>query len=154
MSGSKWTFYDPALHPVRVCDVVWCRFPEDLLEDIKPGPKARPGLVRQVMQRKGTDELWLSITYGTSKLKTETRPLDLRISNAEDMVAAGLPQATRFDLDACTKLPWAEEFFEIRNLYKTPVVGSLAQRSRVRLQKLLQIRLQHEALGDDFDSED
>jgi len=146
MSADKWTFYNPAYHPVRVCDVTWCKFPEDIIGDIKPGPKCRPGLVREVKRRKGTDEIWLSVSYGTSKLKTESRPLDLRVTNAEDMVNAGLPQATRFDLDHCTLLPWAEEFFEIRNMYKTPVIGSLSERRRMRLVHLLEVRSQHASI--------
>lgn len=143
MSASSWTFYNTALHPVRVCDIVWCRFPEDLMNP-KPGPKPRPGLVRAVRKKKDTGDIWISVTYGTSKLKTESRPLDLFVTNAEDMVTAGLPQATRFDLDACVTLPWASEFFVIRNMYKTPVVGRLADRSRARLVKLLDLRLQHD----------
>jgi len=143
MSGNNWTFHNPAFHPVRICDIVWCRFPEDLMEP-KPGPKPRPGLIRAVRRQKSTNEIWVSVTYGTSKLKTESRPLDLFVTNAEDMVSAGLPQATRFDLDACVTLPWAEEFFVIRNMYKTPVVGRLAERSRARLTRLLDLRIQHE----------
>jgi len=143
MSADKWNFYNVALHPVRICDIVWCRFPEDLMHP-KPGPKTRPGLVRAVRRKKDDRQIWISVTYGTSKLKTETRPLDLFVMNAEDMVTAGLPQATRFDLDACVNLPWASEFFEIRNMYKTPVVGRLADRSRARLVRLLDLRLQHQ----------
>ncbi|MFA7588216.1 MAG: hypothetical protein WCY11_18855 [Novosphingobium sp.] len=152
MSADNWQFYPEALHPVRVCDVVWCLFPEDLI-DIKPGPKSRPGLVRAVKRQKSTGQIWLSVSYGTSKLKTESRPLDLRVTNAEDMVAAGLPQATRFDLDWCTLLPWAAEFFTIRFPYKTPVVGSLAPRSRARLVRLLDIRSQYET-AERLDDED
>lgn len=91
----------------------------------QPGPKHRPALVRSVLLNRDHTRARIEVTYGTSKLKVETRLLDLILANASDLAEMGLPQATRFDLDMTVTLPWAAEFFEPRAGQSTPILGHL-----------------------------
>ncbi len=85
----------------------------------------------------------VQVAYGTSKLKTESRPLDLRIQNYRHMQYAGLNQATRFDLDCIKWLQWDSEWFHSPDLskYPTPVIGKLLDEPQERLRNLLRRRL-------------
>lgn len=98
-----WTYY-PLISLPRVLDIVWCRFPTHDSPS-KPGPKPRPALVRSVFINKDHTKAQVEVTYGSSKLKTDTRLLDLILQNATDLAEMGLPQATRFDLDLTVRLP-------------------------------------------------
>jgi len=126
-----------------VLGIVWCQFPTQEMPS-KPGPKTRPALVRAVMVSKGGTKAALGVTYGTSKLKALERPHDLIIANLAEMNMAGLPQATRFDLDnhRTVILPWAKEFFTPREGYKDPLIGVLPQSSVAQLQALIVLRRQ------------
>ena len=72
-----------------------------------PGPKSRPGLVRQV---KVTNKVaYIEVAYGTSRFDNYS-DADLIIANAGDIVEMGLPQATVFQLGRTVTIPWAEEW--------------------------------------------
>jgi len=83
----------------------------------------------------------LEVAYGTTNLKTGLRPLDLRITNFEDLAEIGLPQATRFDLDRTIELPWCKEFFAPYKGYSTILVGKLNTKQKLRLQAIRQRRI-------------
>lgn len=92
-------------------------------------------------------KLAVEVSYGTSQLRSDERPYDLVIANAEEMAAAGLPQATRFDLDKTVRLPWAREFFVPRDGARTPIIGHLHPRSREQLELLKGVRARHAELA-------
>lgn len=135
-----WAFYGVVTLPSSL-DIVWCRFPEDA-EVVKPEPKPRPALVRTVLLGKGHQRAWIEVSYGTSKLKEDSRLLDLIIRNATEMAAMGLPQAIRFDLDSTVVLPWAKEFFVARPGYSTPIIGHMTQSACMQLETLKVLRRQ------------
>lgn len=120
---SSWTYY-PLLSLPRALDIVWCRFPTREYPS-GPGPKSRPALVRSVYLNRAHTRARVAVTYGTSNQKLDTRPLDLLLANATDLAEMGLPQATRFDLDAAVVLPWCEEFFVPRAGQSSPIIGHL-----------------------------
>ena len=131
--SNSWTYY-PAVTAPGTLDVVWCHFPIVEFPD-SPGPKPRPALVRQVLNRNG--DIFVQVCYGTSKVSNYSNR-DLYVANAEDMVYAGLPQATIFQLDRLVYLPWAEEWFGVRTEHSTPIVGHLSQRSTEYLRYLIE----------------
>jgi len=92
-------------------------------------------------------KLLVEVTYGSSKIKPNRREVDLIIANYEEMIAAGLPQATRFDLDRNITLPWCKEFFPCREGDSTPIVGHLAPRSVEQLERLKGIRARASAVA-------
>lgn len=106
----------------------------------RPGPKPRPALVRAVLLDKTHTKARVEVTYGSSKLKADARPLDLILSNATHLAQMGLAQATRFDLDLTVTLPWASEFFEPRPGHATPIIGHLNQESIAQLEALKVVR--------------
>ncbi|MES2326912.1 MAG: hypothetical protein V4499_06225 [Pseudomonadota bacterium] len=100
----------------------------------KPGPKARPALVRAAaVLDDGTGDV--EVVYGTSTLKLDSRPFDVIISKMSEMNECGLYRATRFDLDKVVWLPWDTDWFEIRSDFFSPVIGKLTHEAI----KLLQI---------------
>lgn len=135
MPQRAWTYWPAHTAPVPL-DVVWCSFP---FED-KKAVKDRPALVRSLAFYASQTKLLVEVAYGTSKLRADTRDLDLVISNNEAMQCAGLPQATRFDLDRCLKLPWVKEFFPCREGYTTPIIGHLSPQTVEQLEWLKAIR--------------
>jgi hypothetical protein len=131
----KGSFAYYPLHTIPTAlDVVWCRFPQDEWPD-KPGPKERPALVRAVGLYDKQTKAAVEVTYGTSKI-TSAHILDLQICNCEEMAASGLYQATAFVLDRTILLPWAQEFFAVRDGYKTPIVGHLPASAVAQLEAL------------------
>ena len=129
---TDWTFITEGPLPSAL-DIVWCRFPFD--EDpSQPGPKQRPALVRQVL-RKG-NVFYIEVTYGTSNTARMSNR-GLYIANHREMVTAGLPQATLFQLDRLKTLPWAEEWFCKREDGTGPIVGRLGVQSVEYLHTLL-----------------
>jgi hypothetical protein len=120
---SSWTYY-PLVTLPRALDIVWCRFPTRETPS-NPGPKPRLALVRSVYLNPTHTRARVEVTYGSSKLKADTRLLDLILANATDLAEMGLPQATRFDLDISVLLPWCEEFFEPSAGHRTPIIGHL-----------------------------
>lgn len=107
--------------------IVWCNFPK--LPKLQPGPKPRPALVFAVRHADTPpgDRFYVKVAYGTSQLKTSTRPFDFSIGNARILNQLRLFQATRFDLDQILWLPWAKPFFAPRDAgrYATPVLSVL-----------------------------
>jgi hypothetical protein len=83
-------------------------------------------LVLAVFQGKTTRNFACRVAYGTSNLRIIHRQTrDLIVQKAEDMRQLGLPQATRFDLDAIGVFPWNETFFGCWPRYSSPRLGSL-----------------------------
>jgi hypothetical protein len=105
----KWTYRELGTLP-QVLDIVWCRFPYDF-DNLQPGQKARPVLVRQRLIDIGTRRGALQVAYGTRNLKPEQRVLDLILMESRTLDDLGLKEATRFDLDHMVTLPWCREFF-------------------------------------------
>jgi hypothetical protein len=143
-TSSTWHYY--SIHSIpRPLDIVWCHFPEFQHDPSKPGPKPRPALVRAVRLNSERTRAEVEVTYGTSRTKSFERPYDLIIANAEDRIAMGLPQATRFDLDLTIWLPWAEEWFKSRSHGQSAVIGSLTPKYRQMLAELTGRRAQRPA---------
>src|SRR5690606_14752191 len=107
-----------------------------------PGPKSRPALVRGVMLNKSQTKAAVEVTYGTSQIRETEFPHDLIIQNLASLNACGLPQATRFQLDRTITLPWADNYFQPREGYSTPVVGVLDAQSTMQLEALKVLRRQ------------
>ena len=97
-------------------------------------PKARPALVRRTLRK--DDRVSLEITYGTS-IRKRYSSRDLYIANLNDMIDAGLAQATLFLLDRTIILPWAEEWFSKRDDGTGPVIGHLNSDSREHLRHIV-----------------
>ena len=132
-----WTYLPVHTIPNSL-DIVWCRFPE--LPITKPGPKARPGLVRAVQLSQDHTHARVEVCYGTSKLKKSMYPYDLFIENAAQLTLLGLSQATRFELERTVFLPWAKEFFECRDGSKTPVIVHLSDSEIGQLETIKRLR--------------
>ncbi len=132
----KFTYYPVNTVPTPGT-IVWCRWP---FEDDPDEFKERPALVRAVLLSKDHTKAMVEVVYGTSKLKQDERFFDLIIMNLTEMLEAGLPKATRFDLDKCQTLPWAEELFVCRDGNKTPASGHLTQSAQEQLREVLEIR--------------
>ena len=127
-----WTYYPVHLAPAALA-VVWCHFP--LVETPEtPPPKARPALVRRKLRK--NDKIALEVTYGTSNPERYSGR-DLYIANLNDMIDAGLAQATLFLLGRTIILPWAEEWFSKRHDGTGPVIGHLNSHSRGHLHHIL-----------------
>lgn len=106
--------------------IVWCAFPDHIAPD-KPGPKNRPALVLSVRYANDAPDgrHLVRVVYGTSKLKSDTRPFDFAICNFGTRLVCRLPQGTRFDLDQVLWLPWAKPYFVARPGNETPVISVL-----------------------------
>ena len=59
----KWTYRELGILP-QVLDIVWCRFPYDF-NNLQPGQKVRPVLVRQRLIDIETRRGALQVAYGT-----------------------------------------------------------------------------------------
>ena len=130
-----WKFY-PSYDPPAALDIVWCRFP--LVEDPdNPGPKPRPALVRRVLNK--NDNIYIEISFGTSNTRRYSDK-DLYIANLSNMIDAGLPQATIFQLERTVIIPWAEEWCFEREDGTGPVVGHLNQICQEYLRHILSRR--------------
>lgn len=107
--------------------MVWCRFPE--LPKRSPGPKPRPALVLEVIEREDGPEV--AVVYGTSqrvdKLSTGEFAIT-RLGHAAAYKAAGLSHDTKFDFKQTVRLPWNDEFFAVppgAPNGQTPLLGTL-----------------------------
>lgn len=127
--------------------IVWCAFPSHL--DLgRPGPKSRPALVLKARHADDppTNHFLVQVAYGTSNLKSDTRPFDFAIINYSTLSLCRLPQATRFDLDLVLWLPWARPFFEPRrsrtDQFTTPVMSTLPGELQKELAWLMRDREQ------------
>ena len=93
-------------------DIVWCRFPE--LPSLSPGPKPRPGLVIEVVQR--VDGLEIVVAYGTSRRTDRLTAGEFaitRLGHAAAYKTAGLSHDTKFDFKQTVRLPWNDAFFAV-----------------------------------------
>jgi len=93
-------------------DIVWCRFPERPRD--KPGPKPRPALVLEVMQR--ADGVEVKVAYGTSKKLGRLLAGEFAIRKSDNAAAyalAGLSYDTKFNLAETLALPWDNQFFAV-----------------------------------------
>jgi hypothetical protein len=102
-------------------------------------------LVRSLALNKAQTKAIVEVTYGTSKLKTLVRPLDLHIQNLSSIEECGLERATRFDLDRVLWLPWAEEYFTPAPGYSNVILGHLDPKSSMQLEALKVARRTFEA---------
>ena len=93
-------------------DMVWCRFPE--LPRQSPGPKPRPALVLEVIEREDGAEI--AVVYGTSQRVDRLSAGEFaitRLGHAAAYKAAGLSHDTKFDFRQTVHLPWNDEFFAV-----------------------------------------
>lgn len=121
-------------------EVVWSRFPYNQNPGV-PAVDPHPALVFAVNEYQ-PGRYSVQVAYGTSNLKTDSRPYDFRVHNFRAMQYAGLSQATRFDLDCIKWLMWDDEWFVSPNtaVYHTPVIGCLLPDWQERLKRLLRRR--------------
>jgi|GEM_PF-5783563 len=89
----------------------------------------------------------VELVYGTTKLKFESRQLDFFVTKQSEMDACGLYFATRFDLDQVHWLPWADEWFETRPGYSSPIIGKLTYQGIQALQLTAELRRQALAMA-------
>ena len=95
----------------RPGDILWCRFPEDLVP--RPGPKPRPALVIAVGSIGG--QVAVKVAYGTSR-KTERLFAGEFLITPEDGDAfriAGLSFPTKFNLAKQVELPFDANWFGV-----------------------------------------
>ena len=131
-----WNFY-PAHTAPTALDIVWCRFP--FVEDPEnPAPKPRPCLVRSSRRNK-KGHFFVEVAFGTSNTRSYSNA-DLFVGNLADMNEMGLPQATVFQLGRTKVLPWADEWFPVREDCQTPIVGHLNARLEEYLRLLIRQR--------------
>jgi hypothetical protein len=145
-----WTFYDLSSLP-EIHDIVWCKWPER--EDKgKPGPVARPVLVRETrVMKKGEIRYGaVVISYATGQgldgkpIDDAAREIDLCIEKPEEVKAAGLHKATRFSLNLADRklLPWCEEYFVPPEYVKGAglVLGRLTDQHRAKMLECMKRR--------------
>ena len=113
--------------PPEPGDIVWCRFPQDVLDG--PGTKPRPALVLAVAQyEEGAGVL---VGYGTSQKLSRLLTGEFAIRRMENAAAyklAGLSADTKFDLGRTLELPWNERYFSVPpnpRFGQSPKLGSL-----------------------------
>jgi hypothetical protein len=102
---SNWTPPEPG-------DILWCHFPN--LPRRSPGPKPRPALVCEVVER--ADGLAIIVAYGTSQGLNRLHGGEFAITKQGSPAAysvAGLSFDTKFDLRQVIELPWNEDFFGV-----------------------------------------
>lgn len=112
-------------------DVIWCNFPLRELPG-KPGPKARPSLVRGVGRSLDGLRGLVEASFGTSKI-IGNPPDSLIISDAAELAACGLARPTCFHLDQTVVLPWSEDYFAREPLSSKLVIGHLPPSAKIRL---------------------
>lgn len=124
-------------------DIVWARFPYSDNPGV-PAQDPHPALVFSTFEY-APGLFSVQVAYGTSKLKTDTRPFDFRVQNFRVMQYAGLHQATRFDLDRVKFLMWDDAWFFSPDpeKYDTPVIGHLLDEAADRLRNILRVRADH-----------
>ena len=107
------------------------------LYELKPSPKSRPGLIRQILRNPHTGKIAVEVVYGTSVLKLDRDiPHQLVISQRRDLDEAGLRKATRFDLTHTKILPWCREFFGELRPGDGSIIGRLSAFKRLDLNEM------------------
>ena len=109
-----------------VGDIVWCRFPEQILGN--PGPKPRPSLVVKVGDRK--PHMYVQVIYGTSKKTDKIYPSEFLIKEDDKHAyqKSGLRHPTKFNFNTLIELPYNNKWFEIPSAAsygKCPKMGIL-----------------------------
>jgi hypothetical protein len=136
--GHRFHYFDIRTLP-RLHTIVWCRLPEG--DNLKPGTKVRPALVRGSKHDPITGRGALLVSYGTTKLNSNKRgSIDLIIMNYERLSQLNLPHAVRFDLDFANWLPWASECFAPPEHDIHIIAGPLTETEKKRLRLRLQRR--------------
>lgn len=113
--------------PPEPGDIVWCRFPQDVLA--APGPKPRPALVLAVTRYEAG--FGVQVSYGTSQKLGRLLSGEFAIRKPDNPAAytlAGLSADTKFDLGRILDLPWNERYFSVPpspRFGQTPKLGSL-----------------------------
>lgn len=108
-------------------DIVWFRFPQP--PSAAPGPKPRPALVLEVVER--TDGAEVGVVYGTSQKLDRLRAGEFairRLQHPTAYTAAGLSHDTKFDFHQTARLPWPSDFFAVppgAPHGQKPLLGSL-----------------------------
>ena len=92
----------------------------------KPGPKARPALVKRASADQHGNP-WVHVAYGTTKEVSKLGVENFIVSNMAEMDTCGLWCATRFRLDRVAILPWADEFFADAPNRTSPFMGRLSE---------------------------
>lgn len=93
-------------------EFVWCHFPE--LPDTVPGPKPRPALVLDVIER--DDGVVVVVVPGTSQRVTALSRGEVAImrrASPEAYALAGLSFDTKFDMKVRLTLPWSDRYFKV-----------------------------------------
>ena len=111
--------------------IVSCRFPLVDAPD-KPGPVARPALVVHVFRDRTTGRWMVLVAYGTKQRTAANRGYEVRVSQAESLLVAGLHQPTRFILSRMRILPIGPEFFACKQDCG-PVLGYLDEALQAHL---------------------
>ena len=90
-------------------DIVYCRFPQDLVD--KPGPKPRPALILAVGE--GDDGYEVVVAYGTSKKVRDLVRGEFAIfqSDTPAYEKAGLSHPTKFNLRKTVCVPYNSLWF-------------------------------------------
>lgn len=118
-------------------DLVWCFFPQD--EQLRPGPKPRPGLILKVRRVLGADlQFAVEVAYGTSKKIDPLYSGEFLIdrSDGEAFRLAGLSYPTKFNLTQVAELPYNDHWFAIPpepRYGQIPKLGTLHASLVVRL---------------------
>jgi hypothetical protein len=124
--------YRPGWHQIddlpAPYDVICCFFPDH----DGPARWPHPGLVKKTESFSG-GEAEVHVFYGTSTLK-EWRAEDLTIDDMADIVAIGLKEPTRFDMDNLLPLAWRRENFPSHRIIGK-LNASCVQRLEDRLRK-------------------
>jgi hypothetical protein len=119
-------------------DLLWCRFPQDLVK--MPGPKPRPGLVLAVGELAGQPAV--TIAFGTSQKTSRLYAGEFLIDPADGPAfrAAVLSYPTKFNLFKTVDLLYTEEWFGVapgRPFGHSPKMGvlhaSLMRRAKAAL---------------------
>jgi len=92
-------------------DIVWCRFPEDLVP--RPGPKPRPVLVLAVGGIEG--DTVLEVAFGTSQKTRRLYTGEFLIGpeDGDSYRVAGLSYPTKFNLKKRLELPYTADWFAV-----------------------------------------
>jgi hypothetical protein len=92
-------------------DLVWCHFPH--LPKIEPGPKPRPALVFEVIERK--PHFRVSVVYGTSQKTTSLRRGEflMRKNSSTAFKVSGLSFETKFSFAEMLELDYSDTWFKV-----------------------------------------
>lgn len=92
-------------------DLVWCHFPH--LPALQPGPKPRPALVMQVLDRQ--PHFRVLVAYGTSQKTTALRRGEflMRKDGSTAFKLSGLSFDTKFSFASSVELDYSDQWFKV-----------------------------------------